>query len=629
MSTPTANTTATEHVTTSTDTPKLQTIVKPIMQQYVDDFYNFMRDELIKYVDMINDPEQENKHKSFMEYWCYCLYGDYGVKRKIHRYGDGFTEEELSQLTETQKQWYSTIYGPKMNSKLLLQFFYDKSIPSYSRSKSITRLCRHMVFDMATFSIVSLGVIKSLEEEDFYKNMKSVKGPGDTVRYQVAIEEFLEGTMVIYNPSMSNFNYNVVAKVDTEDTETQEDKDQKTSTKQKQPKNFTVSTRRKIGTSFFNKPGKTFYEMFTDNNTAAGIDFSSIDTEKISCLCLVFNVEHEDNRIIAPNPQNRNTLVAGYIMKPTEYNSHVMKDCVIPCFTLKESSTGTDTNTESQQHNTLVYEDKQAIESAFDKLAEHMVSESSVGYFVHKMKELFNFDITIPRTIATIQNTPEEISKYVNQNIAKSGEYSLGFMIRDWNSSMRYKIRKEKYKSLLELKGQYPISIHDKNQENLFKCYWKLRQKGQSSINTFIKLFDDSEGSYKKLFDEFKKEIHTLTHNLYLQYMSVFVDKEKHAREIPYLYAPLIGDLHTEYKKTKQPTTKSKVVKYFNALPVYKVFWRIFKPDIANAGKTDNSTTEQAQASNDKQQVQEEQGQEHQQEQQQERVVLQEVVENH
>jgi hypothetical protein len=621
MSNPTDTTSTKDTLTatTATETPNMSTIVKPIMQQYIDDFYSFMRDELIKYIDMINDSEQENKHKSFMEYWCYRLYGDYGVKRKIHRYGDGFTEEELSQLTETQKQWYSTIYGPKMNSKLLLQFFYDKSIPSYSRSKSITRLCRHMVFDMASFSIVSLGVIKSLEEEDFYKNMNSVKGPDGATQYQVAVEEFLEGTMVIYNPSMSKFNYRVVAKVDTEDTETQEDKDQKTATKQKQPKNFTVSTRRKIGTSFFNKPGKTFYEMFTDNNTTAGIDFSSIDVEKISYLCLVFNVEHEDNRIIAPNPQNRNTLVAGYIMKPTEYNSQVISDCVISCFKLTDS--GVDTET---QHNTLVYEDKQAIESAFDKLSGQMVTESSVSYFVHKMKELFNFDLTIPRTINTIQNTPEQISQYVNEQISKSGTYSLGFIVRDWNSSMRYKIRKEKYKSLLELKGQYPISIHDKNQENLFKCYWKLRQKGQTAINTFIKLFDDSEGSYKKLFNEFKKEIHTLTHNLYLQYMSVFVDKEKHAREIPYLYAPLIGDLHTEYKKTKQPTTKTKVVKYFNALPVYKVFWRIFKPEIANANKPANVTTSQEQVSANKHQ-----DTQNQDSQTQEQVELQEVIESH
>jgi hypothetical protein len=599
----------------------------PVMQQYVNEFYAYMYVEFAKYVEMVKtNDESLSKFKSFIDYWCYRLYGDYGVKRKLYRYGSTFeTEDEQNALTEEQRRWYTMMYGPKMNSKLLLQFFYDKSIPSYNKSKSITRLCRHMLFDVDSLSIVSLGVLKSLDETDFYKKLDVMNNVNDVdthedMKYNVVVEEFLEGTMIIYNHAMTKYNYNKVSKANVEETDNthlvdtntvtasatasatdsattsatdsatttatdsatetankdKPTKDEQTKKSSKKP-NFMVATRRKIGTSFFNKPGKTFYEMFEDNNKREGIDLSLVEDDDINSICLVFNVEHEDNRIITPNPSNRNTLVSAYIIKPSQYNKDIIMSNIMPYFKCSDNG---------------VYEctDMQSVQRWFYEIALLMVTEVSPQYVQQQFISKYNINFHVPSVVKNLQDTRENITNDLMAELAKLNEYSPGYMIRDVNSSMRYKVRKDTYKELLELKGHYPISINEKNKENVFKCYWKLRQSGQPAINKFLKLFDNKEKEYRALFEEFKKEIHGLTHTLYLQYMSVFVDKEKHAREIPYLFAPLIGDLHTEYKKTKKPTTKQRVVEYINALPVYKVYWRIFNPELADNFKSSKSS---------------------------------------
>ena len=293
---------------------------------------------------------------------------------------------------------------------------------------------------------------------------------------------------------------------------------------------------------------------------------------------MVFNVEHEDNRIISPKTQNRNTLVGAYAFKPIDVNSEIMMKLQA---LMVEDGTLTD----------------EQLDTVFNGLSHMVVTEFSVDYVKNVMKTKYDIDIRTPVVYSMIDNTKDGITDFVTTKLGELDEYAPGVMVRDAYSSMRYKVRKDKYKELLELKGHTPISIHDKNVENLFKCYWRIRSNGGfPAINKFLKVFDNEEKEYRKLFDDYKKQIHEFTHNLYIEYMSVFVDKKKHAREIPYLFAPLIGDLHTEYKATKKPTTKQRVVEYVNAMPSYKVYWRLFTPEIgtSNTDKEDivEETTE-------------------------------------
>lgn len=542
--------------------PKQTTTTDNSMQNYLNEFYLFIKDIMLEYVKgKENNTHEFEKYYSFMEYMCYRLYGDFGIKRKFHCYGEAITEEEQSKMNKKELNWYKFMYGERLNPHLLIQFFYDKSIPSYNKSKSITRLCRHMIFDMKTFSIVSLGVLKSLDEDDFYNKVNKTETDGLT-KYKVVVEEFLEGTMVIYNEGMSAFNYHTISKDEVENTKTDMDENQYNSNNKRKDKNFTISTRRKIGTSFFNKPGKTFYEMFQDNNEKSGVDFSNVDEEDLKLLSMVFNVEHEDNRIISPYPNNRNTLVGAYIFKPININKEHMKK-LMDLMMLDAEITD------------------EVLTILFLLLADKVVCELNVNNVKQTMKEKYNIELRIPETAMMLEDTNDNIHKLVSDKVSTLDEYAPGLMVRDYESTMRFKIRKDKYKELLELKGHTPISIHDKNVENLFKCYWRIRSiNGFSAINKFLKVFDNKDKEYRKIFDDYKKKIHEFTHNLYIEYMSVFVDKKKHAREIPYILSPLIGDLHNEYKKNKKATTKARVVEYVNSMPSYKIYWRLFTPDI-------------------------------------------------
>ena len=556
--------------TETTTTVETQPISR--MQSYVNDFYGFLKQCLGEYIQGKRESvDGFEKHHSFMDYMCYRLYGDFGLKRKFHRYGNPLNEEECQEMSSKDLEWIKFMYGERLNPHLLIQFFYDKSIPSYSKNKSITRLCRHMIFDMKTFSIVSLGVLKSLDETEFYGNVKPSVTEGVT-HYQVVAEEFLEGTMVIYNEGMGAFNYHTVTKDTVE--EAQVDKAEQQQKRNRRSKNFTVSTRRKIGTSFFNKPGKTFYEMFLDNNEKSGVDFTKVPKEELQTLAMVFNVEHEDNRIISPQTHNRNTLVGAYAFKPVSVNGDIM-------ITLQSQMTAETPITDEQ------------LDTVFSGLSHMAVTEFSVDYVKNVMKTKYDLDIRTPVVYEMIDNTQEGITSIVTTKLGELDEYSPGVMVRDAYSSMRYKVRKEKYKELLDLKGHTPISIHDKNVENLFKCYWRIRSNGGfPAINKFLKVFDNEEKEYRKIFDDYKKQIHEFAHNLYIEYMSVFVDKKKHAREIPYLFAPLIGDLHTEYKATKKPTTKQRVVEYVNSMPAYKVYWRLFTPEIGTSSSNSDEEVE-------------------------------------
>jgi hypothetical protein len=556
------------------------------IESSVNDFYKFLMDELLKYIKLKNVNDTKiSKHRSFIDYWCYRLYGDYGIKRRIHKYGDPYSEDEISNMTKEEIERIKLIYGDLMNRKLLIQFFYDKSIPSYSISKSITRICRHLIFDINKFNIVSLGIPKSMDQNDFM----SLNNKYNNKLY-VSIEEFLEGTMLIYNPDMKRFNYDIVSDNKTDDTlDNSNNSDNKN--KKKKAKNFSVSTRRKIGTSFFNKPGKTFYEMFDDNNKSSNIDMESI-TEDLKNLCLVFNVEHEDNRIISPNINNRNTLVAAYAFKCYDINKYNLDNNIMPLINVSVNTTSSNSD-ESSTVNNIKYKisDLTKFITHFSELSEDMVKEINLLSIKNRFMKERNIEFNIPKIITTMIDTDKlglNINKFVNNELSKLSDFSPGIMIKDIsNNSMRYKVRKQKYKELLELKGHTPISIHEKNQQNLFKCYWRLRNNGGLRvIRTFLNTFDNDKKEYRELFDNYKKLIHEFTHNLYIEYISVFIEKEKHAKEIPYIYAPLIGDLHKEYFKTKQPTTKNKVINYVNSLPVYKVYWRLFTPNINESNKS-------------------------------------------
>ena len=277
--------------------------------------------------------------KSFADYWTYALYRDCGVKRRYHRYGDDLVADD----SESGK-YLVKFFGKSRG--LLIQLFYDKSLPGYNKGNPVTQLCRHLVFDMNSMSIISLGVTKSLSTDVF----EAMVGCNPHVeesnnKVPVTVEKFLEGTMVVYNPRLAAFKMSAISK--------QHEDEGDEGIPQTEGKSWAVSTRKALGTSFFNNPGKTFQNMFDENMTAQGIDLSKLDDAYAQSHVFVFNTEHMENRIIHPAPKNLNTLVAVYKLNCAEYMSG---DLVTQLITLLLKSTP---NTESaalfgEQYSQLV-----------------------------------------------------------------------------------------------------------------------------------------------------------------------------------------------------------------------------------------------------------------------------------
>ena len=74
-----------------------------------------------------------------------------------------------------------------------------------------------MLFDLNSMSIVSIGVTKAIDYDKFMNNLKLNINLNENKDYsqKIIIEEFLEGTMVIYNPFASQFNFTkIIEKLD-------------------------------------------------------------------------------------------------------------------------------------------------------------------------------------------------------------------------------------------------------------------------------------------------------------------------------------------------------------------------------------------------------------------------------
>lgn len=486
---------------------------------------------------------------SFADYWTYALYRDCGVKRRYHCYG-----EDLVITDDDTGKYLSKFFGKSRG--LLIQLFYDKSLPGYNKSNPVTQLCRHLVFDMNSMSIISLGVSKALTNDMFDVMVgcnPHVEESNNKV--PVTVEEFLEGTMVVYNPRLAAFKMSAVSK--------QHEDDECVSPKT-EAKSWTVSTRKALGTSFFNNPGKTFQDMFDENMIAQGINMASLGDDYAQSHVFVFNTEHIENRIIHPTPKNRNTLVAAYKLNCEEYMSG---DKVTGLITSLFNSTP---NTESV--------------ALFCELYTRLVSKQlTIVNLTQAQAELREHGITmitVPQTLCQLSFTSIEKAHGIAAFIAGMDEYCPGVMIKA-DGGIRTKVRNPKYTELLTLKGNTPISIHSQNKKNLFKLFWELRQSGPENITKFLGVFDTDAKHYTFIFDWYKNCTHQMTQNLYMEYMTVFVEKKRHASTIPYEFKPLIGELHKLYNATKQPTTKSRVIEFVNGMKWHQVYWRIFGADSA------------------------------------------------
>ena len=530
------------------------------LQNQITEFYQFLFACMVEWnrFRQVEDTSQgefskikpKKKFRSFIDYWSYRLYGDFGLKRRIFKYGDDLDES----VSDLEKAFYGG------SRHLLMQFFYDKSIPSYGKGKAISQLCRHLVFDINSMSIVSLGITKSIDLDVFKQGLKE----GD----KVDIEEFLEGTMIIYNPRLALFNKEVQQgeEVVEEEVVSEESKEVDTDTTASQnvvrqprrKRQFQISTRRSMGTSYFNNPGFSFQDMWNDTNELNKNVFGSLPLDIWKQYGLVFTLQHPENRIVSPDIEKRNVLVGSYKFRDTEESRDKFNAIFQDIANLSDNDV------------------KTKFEVEFLGMVDGMVEVVSVS---EMQTQLQNAGITvdIPKVLSSVEFTSMvEFETKVGEFVENCQQFEIGVILRHSGSGMRSKVRNTDYSELLELKGSGPITVSDKNKKQLFKVYWKLRQRKDKSIKKFLQIFDNEERVYTNIFDWYKNCIHDLTHKLFIEYLNSFVDKKKEKVDISFEFKPLCGELHKIYMETREPTTKEKVIQYINNLPFHQVYWRIF-----------------------------------------------------
>ena len=138
-----------------------------------------------------------------------------------------------------------------------------------------------------------------------------------------------------------------------------------------------------------------------------------------------------------------------------------------------------------------------------------------------------------------------------------------------------------------ELKGSLPIMAEQKNINNLFKTYWRLRQKQDKSLTKFCQYF--GKNVYSNIFNYFNQRVYGLTNVLHNNYMNAFVNKTMMKSDIPFAFKPMCGDLHKLYIESRKPVTLSVVITYINNLPVNKIYWRIFGLDTDDTNCADKT----------------------------------------
>jgi hypothetical protein len=467
------------------------------LKTLIEAFYKFMSDVATMHFENLG--ESDVFGEKFLNVFLHRLMKEKGVKRKI-------------------------------NGKTI-QLFYDKKEAGYNKDDPVTQLCRSLIIDADSLRIISIGVPKSYNYQDFRDENGEINDDTD-----IKVQEYPDGTMIMVCPELINYDSNIMEKVDTESEELTENEERVV-------KDIKLSTRRKVGTGYFNNSTKTFGDMFKENFEASGFDMNTLVERYSANHCFVFNVQHTEHRMITPGI-SKNTLVKVYRTKSKEIASQQYQDFV--------SSLGTESNSE-----------------ALRRLYTDIVTEVPLEEF-RTEPGMDSLDYIRPVFLSSM--SWDGIDTYVEL----MDNYQQGICLISPDGK-RTKIRNPKYTTIRELKGHAPIFLEEKNRLNIFKLFWRLRQtKGQ--ISEFCKHFDN-DGKYMIIFNDFRNEIHKFTDTIFKTYHSLNVERKIKRDDVPWHIWPLLCDLHKKYREEKVKIYPPVVFTYVNTLPVLRVYERVFDPE--------------------------------------------------
>jgi hypothetical protein len=133
--------------------------------------------------------------------------------------------------------------------------------------------------------------------------------------------------------------------------------------------------------------------------------------------------------------------------------------------------------------------------------------------------------------------------------------YVMGIVVKNLQTGERSKFRNPKYEEVKQLRG---------NQSNLLYHYLTLRQTGR--IKDFLFYYPE----FKQKLTKYRNQVHTYTNNLFKNYVSCYIKKEKPLKEYPRQFRTNMFKLHIHFindlKPNKLHINNTEVIKYMNTL---------------------------------------------------------------
>lgn len=504
----------------------------PQIQNFIDllliNFYDTIYKCCWEYKQSVKNGEKDPLSCSMNEYILYKLWKDYGIKRKEE--GD-----DIYLLTYDKN---SEVLNQKLKKVNDICEKWDDSKSDFDGLFIL--LCKHLVIDMNSMAILSLGNVKCSGN-----GLNWLKEHKEQDLSKCTVELLSAGTMIVYNKKLSEDER--LSKVKTDDYDP------------------AISTRKKIGTSYFNF-NNSFSDYFRENNKLMGFDESKLNPE----LCYVFNCE-----VIAEHTTQRccNMLINCYSFKsiPDSLEQHKK--------ILSTIDYGVDKGYSYNQpyaedfSNPDLFNIKEALSTFLLDVVEGMVVCIDIGKELKRLYSLGSGTMWCPKELTF--NTAEELKEYMEHN-----DCTLKKGIAIYNEDgLRFNIIDKYYDELEQLRGNLPLNPNfNENKENLFKIYWKLAIKGD--CEKFLSIFDPN-GIYKDIFIRFHKDMEKFASYLYSTYHKAYVQKTLDKKNIDFILKKLCYDIHGMYLKDRvnNKVTPPVALRFIKELNMNQVYWRIYEPD--------------------------------------------------
>ena len=268
----------------------------------------------------------------------------------------------------------------------------------------------------------------------------------------------------------------------------------------------------------YNYSNLTFRSMFLEACSVNNFKLEYLDKK----YCYTFVMQHPFNRIVTPIVE---PLI--YLVKVFEIH-HNLANCL-------------------------------SVENLYDitinEINIHQLIDSPPYIFLNTNVKFINKYLTNTYNI----NNYEELKNYYCG--INAPYYCVGCMVYS-NDGNRTKIRNNNYEMVRKLRG---------NQPKLQYNYLCLKQ--ENKIKDFLFYYPE----HSVIFNKFKLITYAYTNELFMNYISCFIRKEKQLKEYEFQYKNHMYKLHEKYKAELKPNNKiidkKFVIDYFNQLhPAQQMF---------------------------------------------------------